>query len=81
MPLHQLNGQHTVIARIRRGRWVYIPPAWRGKTTDRQTIRKRPSKMTRKARNAADRHKPGRGWARNPRHRQEAKAPSAEEWA
>lgn len=38
------DGQHTVIARIRRGKYVRIPPEWRGQVADRQTIRKRESK-------------------------------------
>lgn len=37
-------GNATRIARMRRGRYVMIPEAWRGQVTDRQTIRKRPSK-------------------------------------
>ena len=34
-------GQRTVIARMRRGKYVVIPPAWRGRCTHRQTIKKR----------------------------------------
>lgn len=45
---HRLNGQHTVIARIRRGKYVLIPSEWRGKTTNSRTIRKRQSKRHRK---------------------------------
>lgn len=44
------EGQKTVIARMRRGKWVPIPREWQGKTTQGSTIRKRPSKMTRKTR-------------------------------
>lgn len=40
----------VVIARIRRGKYVRIPAEWRGKVTDRQTIRKRQSKHPRKLR-------------------------------
>lgn len=38
--------------RVRRGKEVDIPEEWRGKVTYPQTIRKRPSKLTRKVRNA-----------------------------
>lgn len=43
-------GAKTVIARMRRGKWVFIPPQWRGKVTDKQTIRKRASKHPHKQR-------------------------------
>jgi hypothetical protein len=43
-------GVSTRIARIRRGRWCRIPDQWRGRTTHRQTIRKRQSKGLRKHR-------------------------------
>jgi hypothetical protein len=65
--------------RIRRGKIVEIPEEWRGKVTDRQTIRKRPSKTTRKVRNAMMRHWRSGGWV-DGRKRAEARAPRAEEW-
>lgn len=43
-------GAKSVIARIRRGKWVFIPPEWRGKVPDKQTIRKHASKHPRKHR-------------------------------
>ena len=43
--------------RKRRGKLVQIPDEWVGKCPDPQTIRKRPSKETRKSRNSVD-----RGW-------------------
>jgi hypothetical protein len=61
---HEMGGQwffpygSTVIARIRRGKWVMIPAKWRGKVTDPYTIRHRPSKMTGKARRRAKHKKP-----------------------
>lgn len=58
--------------RVRRGKVVVIPEEWRGQTVDRQTIRKRPSKLTRKLRNAMK--------FPDGRRRVEAKAPKAEEW-
>lgn len=65
--------------RVRRGKVVEIPEEWRGKTATRQTIRKRPSKLTRKARNAMLRRwRPG-GWV-DGRKRAEARAPKIEEW-
>lgn len=65
--------------RMRRDKLVEIPEEWRGKVTDRQTIRKRPSKLTRKARNAMLRHwRPG-GWV-DGRRRMEARAPKIEDW-
>lgn len=67
-------GQRSVIARIRRGKWVVIPAEWRGKVTHPQTVAKRESKMTRKARN--ERHA-----IRNPRVRSDARAPKASDWA
>lgn len=35
--------------RVRRGKLVEIPPEWVGKVTHQQTIRKRASKKTKKA--------------------------------
>jgi hypothetical protein len=58
-------GQAVRIARMRRGKYVRIPDAWRGKATSRQTIRKRASKQP-----------PARELTR-----QERRAPHAEEWA
>lgn len=65
--------------RMRRGRLVEIPEQWRGKVTDRQTIRKRPSKKTRKARNTTDRNFTHSA-SPTIRGRQEALAPRVEEW-
>ena len=49
------NGEEEVVEekfyRERRGELVEIPEKWVGKTLDPQTKRKRPSKLTRKARN------------------------------
>lgn len=50
-----------------------IPEAWRGQVTHRQTIQKRPSKMTRKARNAEPRS------LSNRRAHIEGRAPTVEE--
>lgn len=72
------DGSHSVIARMRRGKYVPIPPEWRGKITTAQTIRKRQSKATRKAKNR-DKFR----WPRpsgNPRLREEARAPKVDEW-
>ena len=53
-----------------------IPEEWRGQVTDRQTIRKRRSKLTRKQRSREI-----RDWSRgNPRERCFARAPRVEEW-
>lgn len=56
--------------RVRRGRLVEIPEEWEGVVTFRQTIRKRPSKWTRKARKRFGRPFPQKGHPRNhcPRH-------------
>lgn len=62
--------------RVRRGKVVVIPEEWRGKTTNRQTIRKRPSKLTRKLRNATK----FRGVHGDKRQRVEARAPKVDEW-
>jgi len=72
------EGSHSVIARMRRGKWVPIPPEWRGQVTHRQTIGKRQSKQTRKAKNR-DKFR----WPRpsgDPRLRSEARAPKVDEW-
>lgn len=52
--------------RTRRGKWVEIPGEWVGQTVCEQTIRKRPSKMTRKARRMLEHTRPSKG---HPRHR------------
>jgi hypothetical protein len=62
--------------RIRRGKVVVIPEEWQGKTVDRQTIRKRPSKLTRKLRNETK----FRDVHGDKRQRMEARAPKVEEW-
>ena len=49
-------GHKSVIARIRRGKWVFIPPAWRGVKPDKSTIRKRQSKHPRKERRKRNKH-------------------------
>lgn len=76
-----VDGSHSVIARMRRGKYVPIPPEWRGKVTDRQTIRTRQSKMTRKRRNLL---KPDADYAHrisgDKRLRSEARAPKVDEW-
>lgn len=46
-------GHTSRIARIRRGKWVAIPPQWRGQNTDKSTIRKRQSKAPRKMQRGA----------------------------
>jgi len=46
------------VYRWRRGKLVEIPAAWVGRTTSAQTIRKRPSKLPRKARM----HRDVTGW-------------------
>ena len=50
--------------RQRRGKWVEIPEDWVNKTTDKQTIRKRDSKKTRKTRNQDHRarYREGEKW-------------------
>ena len=42
--------------RVRRGKLVQIPDEWVNKTTDGQTIRKRASKLTGKARRRLKQH-------------------------
>ncbi len=75
MSLNSDSGQTTY--RVRRGRTVEIPEAWRGVVTYQQTIRKRLSKTTRKMRN----RRFARGWGDNgQRKRQEERAPKMEEW-
>lgn len=66
------------IARIRRGRRVLIPEAWRGKVTDRQTRRKRQSRLPRKLRRGAENGYPLKGELRLTV--QERRAPQASEW-
>ena len=51
-------GAKETCARIRRGKYVMIPREWRGKVPHPPTIRKRPSKMTSKARRRAKRRVP-----------------------
>lgn len=41
-------GNSARIGRMRRGKYVRIPPEWRGQTTDPSTIRKRQSKKPHK---------------------------------
>lgn len=60
------------IARMRRGRWVPIPEPWRGKVAHPQTIRKRPSKLTRKQRRRQSNFK-------GERYKGEKRAPQIEE--
>lgn len=47
--------------RKRRGEWVEIPEEWIGKVPNPQTIRDRPSKRSRKARNMTIRHRDSEG--------------------
>lgn len=47
--------------RKRRGEWVEIPEEWLGQVPNPQTIRKRPSKETRKSRNKMPRHRDSEG--------------------
>jgi hypothetical protein len=72
------------IARVRRGKRVIIPPEWRGRTTDKQTIRKRHSKMqggatTKNRHYDRQRKMTGRG-AESGLYKGLATAPSIEEW-
>lgn len=46
--------EHIPTHRVRRGRVVEIPAEWRGDVTRPQTIRNRPSKLTRKERMRRD---------------------------
>ena len=53
--VQRARGFRPVTHRVRRGQLVEIPEEWRGQVTHRQTIMKRPSNRTRKARNAEPR--------------------------
>lgn len=65
--------------RIRRGKVITIPEEWRGKVTYPQTKNKRQSRLTRKDKNATKAKWRKHGYF-NPRERDEARAPTVQEF-